>query len=156
MAASDVGRCDACSVVADAGRCHRRTAFPERTMDRLRVTRVGKHEVCVRQALSGENGVQISWNGGIEPRWRGDGKEIVYLGRDRKPDVGRGEHRAPSHRGPPSRLFTTRMLGFMATNTRNQYVVTADGQRFLINQPPDGASGSPLTVVVNWTAALHP
>ena len=116
----------------------------------------GNSEVWVRQALSGENGVQISVNGGIEPKWRGDGKELVYLGRDQSLMSVAVSTEPRLTAGPPSRLFTTRMLGFMATNTRNQYVITADGQRVLINQPPDGASGSPLTVVVNWKTALQP
>jgi hypothetical protein len=37
---------------------------------------------------------------------------------------------------------------------RNQYDVTPDGQRFLINQPWGDASASSITVVVNWQAAL--
>ena len=36
------------------------------------------------------------------------------------------------------------MLGFQGTNIRNQYVATSDGQRFLINQPPQGTNSSPL------------
>ena len=42
----------------------------------------------------------------------------------------------------------------MTTYTRNQYVVAADGQRFLINQSAGPAPNSPVTVIVNWTAAL--
>jgi hypothetical protein len=36
--------------------------------------------------------------------------------------------------------------------TRNQYVASADGQRFLVNQP----TGSPasIVVVVDWPAGL--
>jgi hypothetical protein len=32
--------------------------------------------------------------------------------------------------------------------------VAPDGQRFLINITTDEASASPITVVLNWTAAL--
>ena len=35
-----------------------------------------------------------------------------------------------------------------------QYDVTGDGQRFLVNSISDG-SESPVTVVINWTAALR-
>jgi hypothetical protein len=35
--------------------------------------------------------------------------------------------------------------------TRNQYVVTKDGQRLLINQ---AESPAPITVVLNWTGLL--
>jgi hypothetical protein len=57
--------------------------------------------------------------------------------------------------GLPTRLFETRMSNvFNPSYTRNQYVVSADGNRFLINQPASGASPPPITVVVNWPALL--
>jgi hypothetical protein len=36
---------------------------------------------------------------------------------------------------------------------RNQYDVSADGQHFLINAPAPGSS-KPITIIVNWPAAL--
>jgi hypothetical protein len=33
------------------------------------------------------------------------------------------------------------------------YAVTKDGQRFLVNAGVHGAA--PITVVINWTAAIH-
>ena len=33
-------------------------------------------------------------------------------------------------------------------------VVSADGQRFLINTAPEQAASAPFTVVLNWTAGL--
>jgi hypothetical protein len=36
---------------------------------------------------------------------------------------------------------------------RDQYDVAVDGQRFLVHTPPQDAS-VPITVVLNWTAAL--
>ena len=54
-----------------------------------------------------------------------------------------------------TRLFETRMANRTSLGyTRNQYVVTGDGERFLINQPVGETSSSPITVVVNWTTAL--
>jgi hypothetical protein len=48
-------------------------------------------------------------------------------------------------------LFDTRLYdGGMAY----EYDVTADGQRFLVNTNVAGASSTPLTVIVNWDAAL--
>ena len=45
----------------------------------------------------------------------------------------------------PAPLFETRAL---------DYDVTADGQRFLLNKVKE-AAGSPVTVVLNWTAGLR-
>jgi hypothetical protein len=39
-------------------------------------------------------------------------------------------------------------------NTTFEYDVTADGKRFLINTDGKVSSSPPLTVVVNWNAAL--
>ena len=38
--------------------------------------------------------------------------------------------------------------------TRNQYAVTADGQRFLVNTFGRSSASSPITVVINWSAGL--
>jgi len=37
----------------------------------------------------------------------------------------------------------------------NHYDVSADGQRFLINMPTEGSPASPITVVLDWPAALE-
>jgi hypothetical protein len=39
-------------------------------------------------------------------------------------------------------------LGFLAFN------VSADGQRFLLSSAPDQQSAEPLTLILNWQAAL--
>jgi hypothetical protein len=41
----------------------------------------------------------------------------------------------------------------VAANVRNSYVVTNDGQRFLVNALLDSGT-SPINVVVNWPASL--
>jgi hypothetical protein len=41
-----------------------------------------------------------------------------------------------------------------ATGRRYSYVVSADGQRFLINRAPEQTTQAPITVVLNWTAGL--
>jgi hypothetical protein len=51
----------------------------------------------------------------------------------------------------------SRILATAGPNNVFQYDVTVDGQRFLINTtvlPEAGAASPPLTVVVNWNAAL--
>jgi hypothetical protein len=40
------------------------------------------------------------------------------------------------------------------TATRTHYVPSRDGQRFLINTQSDDTSITPITVVMNWAAAL--
>jgi len=54
--------------------------------------------------------------------------------------------------GVPKALFETRVL--VLTAFRNHYVVTGDGQRFLINSGLEETNFTPISVVLNWTADL--
>jgi hypothetical protein len=53
--------------------------------------------------------------------------------------------------GAPIALFQTQVSGYTAPN---RYVVTSDGQRFLVNSPVEEVSQTPITVILNWTAQL--
>ena len=53
--------------------------------------------------------------------------------------------------GLPKTLFST---GVISAN--KMYIVTKDGQRFLVNaRPQNAATVTPLTVMVNWTSTLQ-
>ncbi|MEO7792019.1 MAG: winged helix-turn-helix domain-containing protein [Vicinamibacterales bacterium] len=96
---------------------------------------------------------QVSRNGGSHPVWRPDSRELFYLGPDgtmMSVPIGPGRSFAA---GPPQALFRANVW----TLARNQvYDVTKDGQRFLVTATPQKSSGTaPLTVVLNWAAAIH-
>ena len=114
----------------------------------------GEREVYVRPFPSGEGKWQVSAHGGWEPQWRGDGKELFYLADQTLMSVA---IKADSTFEPsaPTVLFETRQFGLAPHPlVRNEYVVTADGQRFLINQRAGGTSAAPITIVFNWSAGL--
>jgi hypothetical protein len=107
-------------------------------------------EVGGSRDLSGK--WQISTAGGTQPVWRGDGKEILFLAPDGSMMSVAIEPGAPAFRpGVPKRLFPTRLN--TGTGLRN-YDVTADGQRFLLNEPVADADNVPITVIVNWPKLL--
>jgi Tol biopolymer transport system component len=115
----------------------------------------GSNEVYVRDFPSGGTRWLVSSAGGIEPRWRRDGRELYYLAADRTMMAVAVRAGATFEAGKPTPLFKTRASGSsFGTLSRNQYDVTPDGQRFLILQPV-ADKPSPITVVVNWTAALR-
>lgn len=94
---------------------------------------------------------QISVNGGVQPRWRRDVKELYYLDLDGKMiavDITTGSRIEP---GIPRVLFDTNSA---PTPNNAEYAVTPDGQRFLVRQPVAETAPTPITVVVNWTASL--
>ena len=116
----------------------------------------GRFEVYAAAFPSGQGKWPISVGGGTEPAWRRDGKELFYLAPDRHLMAVSIKTGASVEAGPPQRLFQAGVSSLIGSPyTRNQYVVTADGQRFLINEPAGKASLSAMTVVVGWTAALR-
>ena len=94
---------------------------------------------------------QISSNGGVQPHWRADGKELFYTAQlDRK--LMAVEIKATAQgfdRGTPQTLFDSRSV--TVSSTAMGYAVSSDGKRFLMPVPA-GALGEapPLTVIVNW------
>ena len=58
--------------------------------------------------------------------------------------------------GKASALFRPGIFGGFTNNVRQQYAVTPDGQRFLVNTTVRAAEGaSAATVVLNWMARLR-
>ena len=111
----------------------------------------GRYQVYVQTFPLSDRKWQVSTDGGYEPRWRGDGREIYYLSEDRKlmaVSVGAG----PSF-AVPKMLFQTRVPEGV-TSRRTHYVPSRDGQRFLINTQSNDATPNPITVVLNWQAEL--
>jgi dipeptidyl aminopeptidase/acylaminoacyl peptidase len=90
----------------------------------------------------------ISRDGGTEPRWRADGKELYYLAPDRTMmavDVHAG---AAFDSGTPTRLFRLPAINLGEIN----YVVAKDG-RFLVNVRVQ-QTGTTMTVVTDWRQRL--
>jgi Tol biopolymer transport system component len=111
----------------------------------------GRVEVYVQTFPLSNRKWQVSTNGGYEPRWRADGREIYYLSNDRKlmaVSVGTG-----LSFDVPKPLFQTRVPTGVTAN-RQHYVPSRDGRRFLVNTQNGDASPTPITVVLNWAAGL--
>jgi serine/threonine-protein kinase len=112
----------------------------------------GRLEVFV-QPFDGPGGrSQISTDGGTEPVWSGDGRELFYLDGDRMMAV--EITTAPTFKaGAPRRLFEGRYAFSLTTSAA--YDVTSDGQRFLRVQPlyPDPPVNQ-IHIVLNWFEEL--
>jgi eukaryotic-like serine/threonine-protein kinase len=113
----------------------------------------GREDVYV-QAFPGKGGsYRVSRNGGTQPMWRGDGRELFFLAPDSTMMAVSISTANGFEAGIPQALFASGAVNF--TGNRRQYAVTRDGQRFLINLPQQRATPTPLTVVVNWQAAAQ-
>ena len=95
----------------------------------------------------------VSKNGGAQPTWRSDSQELFFLGGAEYTMMAVPiETTRQFEAGIPRALFGT---GVTVTALGRQYAVSKDGKRFLINVPQVRPSLAPLTVVVNWLAALQ-
>ena len=73
--------------------------------------------------------VRVSTSGGSQPRWRADGKELFYLALDGA--MMSVDTSDPVNPAAPRKLFESR---FWVNPVEDQYDVTADGQRFLLDR----------------------
>jgi Tol biopolymer transport system component len=101
----------------------------------------------------------ISTGGGVQPRWRRDGKELYYVSAppqklmavDVKTDG------AMFQASVPHPLFDVPGIpvnGPGAGTLSGSYSVSADGQKFLVAIQPTADMSNPLSIVLNWTAIL--
>ena len=115
-------------------------------------TASGRSEVYIQPFPADADSIllPISTNGGAQPRW-GSNTELFYIaldgqlmsvpirysadGREIRPET-------------PTSLFSTRVGGAVHSNDRQQYVVSLDGKRFLMNTLTE--TNSPITVILNW------
>jgi serine/threonine protein kinase len=107
----------------------------------------GRNQVYVRSFPEGESRWQVSSEGGLRPRWNGDGTELFFVSGDDMMAVEVSTHdvfRSDIH----SSLFSASSVGAMVLGLN--YDVSADGQRFVVVQQTDTGETPKLTVVQNW------
>jgi Tol biopolymer transport system component len=119
-------------------------------------------EVYIRSFPDGARKWLVSSGGGSLPRWRGDGRELFYLSGMR----GEGEVVSVEIEvsGTNLKLSAPRPLfesGYAQSGpdfggNYHTYVVSRDGQRFLIPRVPGATSEMPerIEVIVNWAATM--
>jgi serine/threonine protein kinase/Tol biopolymer transport system component len=114
----------------------------------------GDWEIYVSTFPTAAGKWQVSRGGGTEPRWRGDGKEIFYIGPNSTltavPVNGEGTFSA----GNSTPLFRTQFRSQISSTDLFSYDVTRDGQRFLVNRYAKPQQVTPLHVVLHATADL--
>lgn len=106
---------------------------------------------------------QLSTGGGSLPKWRGDGKEIVYF----EETSGRLIAVSVNGQGPAFDVGAAQPLFTLGVGVdapfrlspgifRDFFDMTRDGQRFLVNTPRTDTptSGPPPITVVYWASGL--
>ena len=113
----------------------------------------GRDDVYVQAFPATGIRYRVSKQGGSQPAWRRDGRELFYLAAD-------GTLTTCAIRmqndtvdvGAPTPLFRPKLRSSLL---RNHFDVAPDGERFLINTPVQDETTAPITVVLNWTSTLR-
>ena len=121
----------------------------------------GRYDVFVKAFPEAGGRFPVSTVGGTNPRWSRDGRELFYVAADNRlmaVPIRPGRDPRTLEAGAPVALFPTHLaaggnLPPTGFNSGAQYTVTPDGQ-FLMNVTADDGATSPITVVLNWDAAL--
>ena len=98
---------------------------------------------------------QVSRGGGTEPRWRGDSKEIFYIGPGGKLMAVPVNSGSVFATGTPAPLFQIRGRAPISSTDIFTYDVAKDGKRFLVNRYVKPEHVAPLTILLQ-TAAGSP
>ncbi len=113
----------------------------------------GREEIYVRPFPDLGGKWQVSTDGGTEPMWSRDGRELFYRNGDKMMAVAISTEPelAP---GKPTLLFEGRYLsGVSAGNPATNYDVAPDG-RFVMIRTAEGSGLTQINVVLNWLEEL--
>jgi Tol biopolymer transport system component len=113
----------------------------------------GQVEVFVTRFPDASRKYLVSTEGGRNPHWRGDGKELFYysLQRESLMAVSVEEKGSELALSAPQALFSVSAGATLG----NLYDVTSDGQRFLFHGSNTSLGDVPLILVTNWDAELR-
>ena len=115
----------------------------------------GRWEVYIGEFPGGGGRWQVSAGGGVEPRWRPDGKELFYVSPDRTVmAVTMQFNQRLVLPAAPRPLFRARFGEFGAVIFRPVYAPSHDGNKFLVNVVVEETTASPVTMILNWPAAM--
>ena len=106
----------------------------------------GPPQVIVTSFPDGRGRWPISTAGGMQARWRRDGKELYFLSLDRRLMAVPVKSDPAFELGAPVSLFDARVM---------DYAVARDG-RFLLELDAAPPTSPPITLVLNWMTSLKP
>jgi dipeptidyl aminopeptidase/acylaminoacyl peptidase len=111
----------------------------------------GRAEVYVHEFPEAVHKWQVSTQGGTEPFWREDGRELFYRAGEQIMSVPLAAG-AAFNAGVPVPVIKTR---FATPAVRARYRPSPDGQRFIVLSALARDAEQPASVVLNWTSALQ-
>jgi len=115
-------------------------------------TESGRSEVYVEPYRREGERVRVSIDGGGQPKWRGDGRELFFTSLDSH--LMSVAFRSRDDRAEvdlPTPLFE---IGGFEGPDYDDYAPSANGERFLVKQPIGEGRKPRLQIITNWTSLL--
>jgi Tol biopolymer transport system component len=112
----------------------------------------GRLEVFLTAFLRGGGKWQVSTSGGTCPRWRADGRELVYMSLDNK--VMSAEILEQGSTLVIGKVQTLFQANPVPRAPECMYDVAPDGKKFVVVTLAVEQGSQPLTLVVNWSLLL--
>jgi Tol biopolymer transport system component len=113
----------------------------------------GRNEIYVQPFPNAAAKTIVSTGGGLQPHWGPGGHELFYVAPDGRLMTVAMRFRPDGHAIEPASpipLFLTHISSTRTGGSRQEYIVSSDGQRFLMNTFVEQA-GSPITLLLNPT-----
>ncbi len=111
----------------------------------------GRYEIFLRSLSAAGTRVQVSAGGGSQVRWRADGRELFYVATDGMlmAVAMRDEGAEAPEPAAPVPLFAAQ-VGVPSGVAGAQYIVSRDGQRFLVDVFSHDERQTPIRWILNW------
>ena len=113
----------------------------------------GREEVYLRRFRAPGPEVLVSQNGGAQVRWNPSGAELFYVAADDRlmaVPLRFAADGASVEPGTPVPLFATTIGSTATLKYRQQYLVSRDGQSFILNSVVGQPTATPITLILNW------
>ncbi len=111
----------------------------------------GRKEIYVRPFPNASDGIwQVSTDGGSEPRWSHDGRELFYRNADGEMIAASITPGSTFSAGRHTRLFSAR--AYWNNDTAHYYAISLDGRTFFMvrNTGPEASVAGHLMLVEHW------
>jgi dipeptidyl aminopeptidase/acylaminoacyl peptidase len=120
-------------------------------------TESGRFEVYVEPYRRRGEKLRVSDNGGGQPRWRADGKELFYLSLSGAiASVGvRDDGKALALGAPVTLVPADRLRAVVQPSDYDDWDVTPDGQRFLVKVTATPEAQQGIHVLLGWPSLAH-
>jgi eukaryotic-like serine/threonine-protein kinase len=119
---------------------------PDGTRVAYNAISAGRQEVFIAAFPSFTGTVQVSADGGVQPLWSKDGKELFYLATDKNLMSVQVRTGFPIDVSAPKSLFRTSLAGKYCCS---EYAVSGDGRRVYLLEPVPSAQDT-LHVITRW------